>query len=49
MTFLAALRHDRIDAPRVFEGPINAEVFRTHVAQAPVPTLHPGDIPASGK
>lgn len=31
MTFLAALRHDRIDAPWVFDGPINAEIFRTYV------------------
>ena len=26
-TFLAALRHDRIKAPRVFDGPINSERF----------------------
>ena len=44
MTFLAALRHDRIDAPWVFDGPINAEVFRTYVEQVLVPTLHPVDI-----
>ena len=44
MTFLAALRHDRIDAPWVFDGPINAEIFRTYVEQVLVPTLHPGDI-----
>ena len=44
MTFLAALRHDRIDAPWVFDGPINAEVFRTYVEQVLVPTLRPGDI-----
>jgi hypothetical protein len=25
MTFLAALRHDRIDAPCVFDGPINGQ------------------------
>ncbi len=44
MTFLAALRHDRIDAPWVFDGPVNAEIFRTYVEQVLVPTLHPGDI-----
>ena len=44
MTFLAALRHDRIDAPWVFDGPINAEIFRTYVEKVLVPTLHPGDI-----
>lgn len=27
MTFLAALRHDRIDAPCVFDGPINGDSF----------------------
>lgn len=44
MTFLAALRHDRIDAPWVFDGPINAEVFRTYVEKVLAPTLKPGDI-----
>ena len=27
-TFLAALRNDRIDAPCLFDGPINGERFR---------------------
>ena len=36
-TFLAALRHDRIEAPCVFDGPINSEQFL-------VPTLRLGDI-----
>ena len=31
MTFLAALRCDRIDAPWVFDGPIDAESFLTYV------------------
>jgi transposase len=44
MTFLAALRSDRIDAPYVFDGPINGERFRAYVEQALVPTLKPGDI-----
>ena len=35
MIFLAALRHDRIDASGVFDGPVNAEIFRTYVEQAP--------------
>lgn len=43
-TFLAALRHDRIDAPCVFDGPINGARFRAWVEQALVPTLAPGDI-----
>src|SRR6476660_6291815 len=33
MTFLAALRHDRIDAPWFIEGPIDGESFRTYVAK----------------
>ena len=44
MTFLAALRHDRIDAPWVLDGPINGESFRTYVEKVLVPTLRPGDI-----
>ena len=44
MTFLAALRHDRIDAPCVFDGPINGESFQLYVEQFLVPTLKPGDI-----
>ena len=44
MTFLAALRHDRIDAPCVFDGPINGESFLAWVEQSLVPTLARGDI-----
>ncbi len=44
MTFLAALRHDRIDAPWFLEGPIDGESFRTYVEKVLVPTLRPGDI-----
>ncbi len=44
MTFLAALRHDRIDAPWVLDGPINGERFRVYVEKVLVPTLSPGDI-----
>lgn len=44
MTFLAALRSDRIDAPWLIEGPINGERFRIYVEQVLVPTLKPGDI-----
>jgi len=44
MTFVAALRHDRIDAPFVFDGPINAELFTLYVQQVLAPTLVPGDI-----
>jgi len=44
MTFLAALRHDRLDAPWLIDGPINGERFRLYVEQVLVPTLKPGDI-----
>ena len=44
MTFLAALRHDRIDAPWVIDGPINSESFRIYIEKVLVPTLKPGDI-----
>jgi transposase len=43
-TFLAALRHDRIDAPCLFDGPINGELFRAYVEQVLIPTLRPGDV-----
>jgi transposase len=44
MTFLAALRHDRITAPWLLEGPIDGESFATYVEKALLPTLRPGDI-----
>ncbi|WOE74294.1 IS630 family transposase [Alterisphingorhabdus coralli] len=44
LTFLAALRHDRIDAPCVIDGPINGQLFTAYVEQFLVPTLSPGDI-----
>ena len=44
MTFLAALRHDRIDAPWLLDGPIDGESFRSYVEKVLVPTLRPGDI-----
>ena len=44
LTFLAALRVDRIDAPLVLDGPINGERFLAYVEQFLAPTLSPGDI-----
>jgi transposase len=44
LTFIAALRCDRVDAPCVIDGPINAESFLAYVEQILVPTLRPGDI-----
>jgi transposase len=43
-TFLAALRHDRIDAPWLLDGPIDGTCFQTYVEQVLLPTLKPGDI-----
>jgi len=44
MTFIAALRSDRIDAPYVFDQPINAISFTAWVEQQLAPTLAPGDV-----
>ena len=44
LTFVAALRHDRIEAPCVLDGPVNSESFRAWVERFLVPTLAPGDI-----
>ena len=44
LTFLAALRCDRIDAPCVIDGPIDGESFLAYVEQILAPTLKPGDI-----
>ena len=44
MTFLAALRHDRIVAPWVFDGPINGQSFQVYVRQVLIPTLSTDDI-----
>jgi len=44
LTFLAALRCDRIAAPCVIDGPINGTSFRAYVEQFLVPTLAAGDI-----
>jgi transposase len=43
-TFVAALRHDGVSAPCVFDGPMNAVCFRAYVEQCLAPTLRPGDI-----
>ena len=44
LTFLAALRLDRIEAPCVFNGPINGQKFLAYVEHFLVPTLAAGDI-----
>lgn len=44
VTFVAALRWDRITAPAVFDGPMDRECFLAYVEQILAPTLKPGDI-----
>jgi len=44
ITFVAALRHDKMVAPMVIEGAMNAELFRAYVVQFLVPTLKRNDI-----
>jgi transposase len=43
-TFLAALRHDGLTAPCVFDGAINGERFVAWVEQGLAPTLRRGDV-----
>jgi transposase len=44
MTFLAALRQDRVEAPWLLNGPINGERFLVYVEKVLVPSLLPNDI-----
>lgn len=44
LTFVAALRVDGIEAPCLFDGPINKESFTEWVRCFLVPVLKPGDI-----
>jgi len=44
ITFVAALRADKVTAPCVFDGPIDGESFLAYVEQSVVPTLQQGDI-----
>ena len=44
MTFLAALRHDRIVAPWILDGPIAGESIMTYVEEVLLPSLAPDDV-----
>ena len=44
MTFIAALRYDRISAPWVIDGPINGELFTLYVEKVLAPTLARGEV-----
>jgi len=44
ITFVAALRHDKMVAPMVVDGPMNGELFLAYVKHCLVPALKPNDI-----
>ena len=44
ITFVAGLRHNKMVAPMVVEGAMNAETFLAYVEQCLAPTLGHGDI-----
>ena len=43
-TFIAGLRHDRIVAPWLLNGPMNGDAFLTYIATQLAPCLTPGNI-----
>ena len=43
-TVVAALRLEGMDAPAVFDGPIDSPTFLVYIEQVLVPTLRPGDV-----
>ncbi|CAH1671345.1 hypothetical protein BOSEA31B_13693 [Hyphomicrobiales bacterium] len=44
LTFIAALRVDRVEAPWVSDGPINGELFTLYAQAVLAPTLTKGDV-----
>ena len=43
-TFIAALRHEKIDAPFLIEGAVDADVFTAYLQHVLCPQLSHGDI-----
>ena len=43
-TFIAALRHDRLDAPWILKGAMDREMFDLYIETQLAPTLHKGDV-----
>ena len=43
-TFIAGLRHNRVTAPMVTDGPMNGALFLAYVREFLCPTLEPGDV-----
>jgi len=44
ITFIAAMRHDKMTAPMALEGAMTAEMFLAYLEQCLCPTLRRGDI-----
>jgi transposase len=44
ITFVAALRHNKMVAPMVLDGPINGAAFVAYIEQCLAPTLKSGDM-----
>jgi transposase len=44
VTFVAALRHNKMTAPMVIDGPMNGEIFLAYVEQCLAPTLKLDDM-----
>jgi hypothetical protein len=44
ITFVAALRHNKLTAPMVLEGAMSGELFRAYVEQCLVLALERGDV-----
>jgi transposase len=44
ITFVAALRHNKMVAPMVIDGPVNGVAFLAYVEQCLAPTLNRNDI-----
>jgi hypothetical protein len=44
ITFVAALRHNKLTAPMVLEGAMTGEMFRAYIEQCLVPALKRGDV-----
>jgi transposase len=42
-TFIAALRHESVEAPFLVDGPVDAEVFTVYLEQVLCPQLREGD------
>ena len=44
MTFIAGLRCDRLTAPWIIDGPMNADIFEQYIETQLAPTLNKGAV-----